>query len=166
MRPSPRTLDEVTPSFPELVGGSRSQLPGEVVLDGEIVAWRHDDDGGHAMPFSEIQKRLGCKQVSQELIAGVPVAYVVFDVIYAEGELTLDRPLSERAQILRGVLPAPSGLRRVRCRTHRPRLSFEPEVEEENSFGMDHSRARHARRLTAAVGANTFSRPWRAAMKA
>ena len=64
-----RTLDEVTPSFPELIG-PLGELPGEVILDGEIVAWRHTDDGGHAMPFSEIQKRLGRKQVGQRTDGG------------------------------------------------------------------------------------------------
>src|SRR5208337_3423353 len=104
-----RTLDEVTPSFPELIGGL-SEFAGEVVLDGEIVAWRDNQDGGHAMPFSEIQKRLGRKQVSQKMIAEVPVAYVVFDVIYAGGELTLDKPLTERALILDRVF---DGAKRV-----------------------------------------------------
>ena len=129
-----RTLDEVTPSFPELVGGL-SELPGEVILDGEIVAWRHNQDGGHAMPFSEIQKRLGRKQVSQQLIAEVPVAYVVFDVIYAEGGLTLDRLLSERAEILDRVF---AGAKRIAPRpmlNAQARLSFEPEVEEETVSG-------------------------------
>ena len=46
-----RTLDDVTPSFPELVG-TLAELPGEAILDGEIVAWQWDDEGGHAMPFS------------------------------------------------------------------------------------------------------------------
>lgn len=61
-----RTLDEVTPSFPELaptLGGFSE----DVILDGEIVAWRHNDGGGHAMPFSGIQKRLGRKQVTRTL---------------------------------------------------------------------------------------------------
>ncbi len=97
--------------------GPLSDFSDEVILDGEIVAWRHNhnEDGGtgapgapdvgamgwgHAMPFGEIQKRLGRKQVSQKLISEVPIAYVVFDVIYAGGELTLDKPLSERSQIL------------------------------------------------------------------
>ena len=83
-----RTLDEVTASFPELVG-PLSEFSGDVILDGEIVAWKHTDDGGHAMPFSEIQKRLGRKQVSEKLIREVPVAYVVFDVIYAAGRRAL-----------------------------------------------------------------------------
>ncbi|MGA2372894.1 MAG: ATP-dependent DNA ligase [Candidatus Korobacteraceae bacterium] len=125
-----RTLDEVTPSFPELVG-PLSEFAGEVILDGEIVAWRDNQNGGHAMPFSEIQKRLGRKQVSEELIAEVPVAYVVFDVIYAGDELTLDKPLSARAQVLDRVF---AGANRVAPRpivNAQGKLLFEPQIEEE-----------------------------------
>lgn len=123
-----RTLDEVTPAFPELKT-PLSELTGEVILDGEIVAWRDNDEGGHAMPFSEIQKRLGRKQVSEQLMQEVPVAYVVFDVLYAEGELTLQKPLSERAAILDRVF---SGARRVEPKpliNAQGQLRFEAEIE-------------------------------------
>jgi len=123
-----RTLDEVTASFPELHGGL-SELTSEVILDGEIVAWRDESTGGHAMPFSEIQKRLGRKQVSPKMITEVPVAYVVFDVIYADGELMLDKPLTERALILDRVF---AGAKRVSPRpvvTAQGSLLFEPEIE-------------------------------------
>jgi DNA ligase-1 len=129
-----RTLDEVTGAFPELVG-PLSDFSDEVILDGEIVAWRHNDDGGHAMPFGEIQKRLGRKQVSQKLISEVPVAYVVFDVIYAGGELMLDKPLSERAQILDRVF---AGAERVAPRpiiNAQGNLIFEPEITEQAASG-------------------------------
>ena len=99
-----RTLDDVTASFPELVG-TLAELPGEMILDGEILAWHWDEEGGHAMPFSSIQQRLGRKRVSDEQIAAVPVAYVVFDVIYAEGALLLDCPLTERTGVLNRLLP-------------------------------------------------------------
>ncbi len=124
-----RTLDEVTGSFPELVA-PLSGFAGEIILDGEIVAWRDDPAGGQAMPFSEIQKRLGRKQVSQKMMTEVPVAYVVFDVIYADGELTLDKPLTERTIILDCVF---AGAKRVAPQpvVHtQGRLLFEPEVEE------------------------------------
>jgi DNA ligase-1 len=129
-----RTLDELTGSFPELVG-PLSDFSDEVILDGEIVAWRHNDDGGHAMPFGEIQKRLGRKQVSHKLISEVPVAYVVFDVIYAGGELTLDKPLSERAQILDKVF---AGAERVAPRpviNSQGNLMFEAEIAEQAASG-------------------------------
>ncbi len=105
-----RTLDDVTASFPELPG-TLAQLPGEVILDGEIVAWHWNDEGGHAMPFSSIQQRLGRKRVSDEQMAAVPVAYVVFDVIYAEGALLLDRPLAERTEVLNRLLPPDGRIR-------------------------------------------------------
>ena len=129
-----RTLDEVTQSFPELKT-PLSELTGDVILDGEIVAWRDNDDGGHAMPFSEIQKRLGRKQVSEQLMKDIPVAYVVFDVLYAEGELTLQKTLSERAAILDRVF---SGARRVAPKpliNAQGQLLFEAEIEPQAPSG-------------------------------
>jgi len=137
-----RTLDEVTPSFPELVG-PLSEFAGEVILDGEIVAWRDSEDGrapsasavgamgrGHAMPFGEIQKRHGRKQVSPELMTEVPVAYVVFDVIYAGGELMLDQPLSERAKVLDRVFAGASRIAPRPVVNAQGKLLFEPQIEE------------------------------------
>jgi DNA ligase-1 len=100
-----RTRDEITESFPELpvaLGG----LPKDAILDGEIVAW-NSSGAGRAFPFSALQQRLGRKKVSVKLMQDVPVAYLVFDVLYVDGELLLDRPLSERARILDNLLAAP-----------------------------------------------------------
>jgi DNA ligase-1 len=100
-----RTRDEITESFPELpvaLGG----LPKDAILDGEIVAW-NSSGTGRAFPFSALQQRLGRKKVSAKLLQDVPVAYLVFDVLYADGELLLDHPLRERARILTDLLAAP-----------------------------------------------------------
>jgi len=61
----------------------------------------------------------------------VPVAYVVFDVIYAAGELTLDKPLAERAQVLDHVF---AGANRVAPRpvvNAQGKLLFESQIEDE-----------------------------------
>jgi DNA ligase-1 len=92
-----RTLDEISASFPELPHALRA-FPEALVLDGEILAW--SETGDQALPFSSLQKRLGRKQVSEELIREIPVVYVVFDVLYAQGRLTIDIPLAERRKIL------------------------------------------------------------------
>jgi DNA ligase-1 len=129
-----RTLDEVTASFPEL-RAPLGDLQGEVILDGEIVAWWHTDEGGHAMPFSEIQKRLGRKQVSARLMQEVPVAYVVFDVLYAGGELALQKPLSDRSAILDRVF---AGARRVEPKpliNAQGQLLFEAEIQPQAPSG-------------------------------
>ncbi len=100
-----RTLDDVSQSFPELIA-TLGKMRADVIFDGEIVAWQHEEDGGHAMPFSSLQQRLGRKQVSEELAAAVPVAYVVFDVILAADGVTLDCPLVERDEIVDRQFPA------------------------------------------------------------
>src|SRR5205807_4851177 len=55
---------------------------------------------GRALPFTHIQQRLGRKSPSAELIRQYPVAYLAFDVLYANSDLTIDRPLHERRAIL------------------------------------------------------------------
>jgi ATP-dependent DNA ligase I len=102
-----RTRDDITESFPELPA-VLAGLPEDVILDGEIVAWSYlsaeSNEPGRALPFSALQQRLGRKKVSEEMMRQVPVAYLAFDVLYARGELLLDRPWRERAQILDQLL--------------------------------------------------------------
>jgi len=131
-----RTRDEITDSFPELVP-ALATLPHEAILDGEVVAWtskqqpcgagaparegmaadvspvqpERGSPNGRALPFSNLQQRLGRKKVTATLMREVPIAYLVFDVLYADGELLLERPLRERAAILDQLL-TPSDLSR------------------------------------------------------
>jgi DNA ligase-1 len=97
-----RTRDEITESFPELPA-ALAGVAHEAILDGEIVAW-NPEGSGRALPFSALQRRLGRKKVSERLMREVPIAYLVFDVLYADGELLLDRPLRERAVILDNLM--------------------------------------------------------------
>jgi len=112
-----RTRDEITESFPELPDTLAGLLQ-DAILDGEIVAWSYltADTGepGRALPFSALQQRLGRKKVSEKLMREVPVAYLVFDVLYAGGELLIDRPLHERGRILDDLLATRSSASRAR----------------------------------------------------
>lgn len=123
-----RTRDEITESFPELPP-ALARLPQDAVLDGEIVAWEYpqrpgDSDAiidehvseaaeekamnmGRARPFTALQQRLGRKKVSQKRLRETPVAFLAFDILYSNGEMIIDRPLSERARILDALLAAP-----------------------------------------------------------
>ena len=110
-----RTLDEVA-EFPELVQPIR-ELPGELIVDGEILAWRDD----RPLPFTELQKRLGRKQVDMWLQQDIPVKFVAFDLLYQNGELLLDAPLAKRKARLDAIFAnAPATLRvagRIECKT-------------------------------------------------
>jgi DNA ligase 1 len=93
-----RTLDRVT-EFPELLGPIRS-IPGDFILDGEIIGWRD----GRAIPFTELQQRLGRKHVDLFTTAQVPVSFVAFDLLLLDGRTLLDTPLVERRLLLERLL--------------------------------------------------------------
>lgn len=127
-----RTLDEISGSFPELQPALRA-FPQPVILDGEILAW--SESLNQALPFSELQKRLGRKKVSQQLIRDVPVVYMVFDILFHEQELVIDRPLSIRRELLeQAFAEVPAGAfnigHAVAAATENPQgaLVFEPGV--------------------------------------
>ncbi len=124
-----RTRDDITGSFPELLE-PLSEFSEAAVLDGEIVAWERNSGIGRALPFSELQKRLGRKQVSKRLRRQVPIALVVFDVLYAGGELVIDRPLRERNRILDRIFAGADPRRRVATINPQGRLAFEPSLGE------------------------------------
>jgi len=123
-----RTRDEITESFPELPD-ALAGLPQDAILDGEIVAWSYlgaeSGEAGRALPFSALQQRLGRKKVSQQMMRRVPVAYLVFDVLYAGGELLIDLPLQERAKRLDELLATPRVPTQARSREAQGQLMLE-----------------------------------------
>ena len=127
-----RTRDDITESFPELPD-VLSGLDKDAILDGEIVAWSYSEgnpnEPGRALPFSALQQRLGRKKVSQELMRQVPVAYLVFDVLYAGGELLLDHGLRERSAILNGLLKTARKYMKARSKESQGQLGFTSEED-------------------------------------
>lgn len=101
-----RTMDEITNRFPELIEPLRS-LPVDVIVDGEIVPASEDV----ILPFSELQKRLGRKNVGTQLLLAVPVVLVAYDLLYWDGKVLIDQPLSERRHLLARIFAERGRLR-------------------------------------------------------
>ncbi len=96
-----RTLNDVSQSYPEIVRALQ-QIPGQFILDGEIVAQRE----GNVLPFRYLQARLQRKVVTPELLAEVPAVYVCFDMLACGNEFLLDDAFVERRKALvENVLP-------------------------------------------------------------
>jgi len=111
-----RTLDRIT-EFPELLGPLRN-ITGDFILDGEIIGWRD----GRAIPFTELQQRLGRKQIDLFTTSQVPVSFVTFDLLLLDGRSLLDIPLAERRLLLERLLakseqPSLQFTRAELCRT-------------------------------------------------
>ncbi len=102
-----RTLDDVTVCYPEVATALRA-LPSGLVLDGEVVA-REIEPGERIAPFRTLQQRLGRKRPSADLVARVPVAYLVFDLLAAGAALVIDEPYRDRrARLARYDWPGPT----------------------------------------------------------
>lgn len=92
-----RDLHEISDAYPEVIASAQTQ-PWDGILDGEVLAFRD----GMALPFIQLQQRLGRKNPSTEMQQQVPVVYVAFDLLaHGDGngtrvEPTLTLPLRER----------------------------------------------------------------------
>ena len=99
-----RTLDEISNRFPEL-HAPLAALSTDVILDGEIITAR----GAAILPFSDLQKRLGRKTVSEELLASTPAVFVAWDVLYAAGRVLINEPLTARRARLEEIISSGIG---------------------------------------------------------
>ncbi|MBV8897767.1 MAG: cisplatin damage response ATP-dependent DNA ligase [Acidobacteriaceae bacterium] len=77
-----RGMEDVTSSFPELTRALK-ELPGNGLIDGEILAWRD----GRALNFNMLQQRLARKSVRATLLAEVPVVFMAYDLLLRDDEL-------------------------------------------------------------------------------
>ena len=93
-----RTRDDVTVQFPE-IALALALAPGEFLLDGEIVAYKE----GRPDSFFRLQRRLGRKAPSNELLAEIPVAFIAYDCLSAAGEPLFDKPWRERRKKLEKI---------------------------------------------------------------
>jgi DNA ligase-1 len=85
--------------FPDLHADAQSLPPG-TVLDGEIVAWRD----GQVLPFAEMQRRIGRKQLGKKILSEVPARFIAFDLLEDGGEDIRTLSLVERRQRLEALL--------------------------------------------------------------
>lgn len=100
-----RGEEPVADGFPEVVAAANA-LPSDAVLDGELLAW----DGGRALPFGELQKRIGRRHVELSLFPEVPVVFMAYDLIELDGQDLRDHPLAARRERLEALLATTSDL--------------------------------------------------------
>jgi DNA ligase 1 len=106
-----RDLRRITGQFPELVDQAMKFGP-ELIADGEIIAF----DEKRRLTFFDLQRRLGRKEHTADLFAGaaadVPVAFVIFDLLWVNGRSLLKTPLRERREQL-GTITLPPQFQRA-----------------------------------------------------
>jgi DNA ligase D-like protein (predicted ligase) len=94
-----RSQHDITGTFPEVARALAAQRHGDLVVDGELVAF-----DGKQTRFGRLQQRLGVAHPEDSLLRKVPVYYYVFDVLYADGRDTRALPLRERKALLKDAV--------------------------------------------------------------
>jgi len=100
-----RNREDITESYPELeeaFARVSEASTGALIFDGEILGW--DLKESRALPFAVLGQRIGRKRVSNAWREQVPVIFMAFDLMYADGALLLSRPLRERRNGLEAVI--------------------------------------------------------------
>jgi DNA ligase-1 len=95
-----RDLHRLTGQFPDLVRAAQG-LPGDLIADGELLAWRE----GRALPFAELQRRLGRQGGDFFLGEEIPVSISFYDLLWRDGRVLLKEPLRTRRELLAAALP-------------------------------------------------------------
>jgi DNA ligase 1 len=91
----------VTERFPEIAAAAEF-LPDGTVLDGEIMPWRD----GQPLPFAQLQRRIGRTKIGPKILAEVPVAVIVYDLLEFGGRDVREQPLSWRREKIAELLSA------------------------------------------------------------
>jgi DNA ligase-1 len=96
-----RTLDDITSGYPEVVAALRGLGQG-LVLDGELMAV-DPDQPRRARSFAALQRRLGRKSPTIEMMSQVPAAFVAYDILAASATLVIQRSWRERRSLLEAL---------------------------------------------------------------
>src|SRR5438874_1421473 len=108
-----RDLRLITGQFPELANQAR-KFQKDLIIDGEIIASQE----GRRLTFFDLQRRLGRTSDGTDLfaraVADVPVAFVIFDLLWLNGRSFLKTSLRERRRYLDDLrLPSQFQITRV-----------------------------------------------------
>ena len=98
-----RRLDNVTKQFPDIVEAIKKRVKAKsFILDSEIVGY--EPKTKKYKPFEAISQRIKRKHNIHEIIKKLPVEVNVFDIIYLDGESTINVLFSKRRKLLERIV--------------------------------------------------------------
>ena len=128
-----RNLEETTHQYPDIIEDALKQLEVEsVILDGEAIGFNKKT--GEFLPFQETIQRKR-KHNIKEIAEQIPLKYLVFDILYLNGEETINLPLVERRKLLNQIVKKGGN------------IEIESHLETENALDVENffNEAKHKR---------------------
>ncbi|MGC9059000.1 MAG: ATP-dependent DNA ligase [Candidatus Aenigmatarchaeota archaeon] len=109
-----RRQENVTKQFPDLVELCKKGIKAdECVIEGETIAI--DAKTGNPLAFQVLSQRIHRKYDIEKMIEKIPIQIHLFDIVYLNGEMLINKPLLERRKILESIIepiPGKFGLAR------------------------------------------------------
>lgn len=90
----------ITDRFPEFAILAKALPPG-TVIDGEVLAWN-----GAPLPFAALQRRIGRKTLSKQVLAEAPAHLLAYDLLEDAGTDLHNAPFDHRRARLEAILAA------------------------------------------------------------
>jgi DNA ligase-1 len=97
-----RRMEDVTRQFPDIVLWAKQLKPEECIVDGEAVAY--DTNRKKTLPFQQLSRRIQRKYDIEKMVKEIPIQVNLFDVLYADGENFMDKPLYDRWKKLKSIV--------------------------------------------------------------
>ena len=96
-----RRLTNVTSSVPDIVELARNSVhASEYLVEGEVVATGRD---GRPLPFQDLMRRFRRVHEIAAMVNTIPLKLYLFDIVYLDGDLLIDRPYEKRWGTLCGL---------------------------------------------------------------
>jgi DNA ligase-1 len=98
-----RRQEDVTKQFPDLVELCKKGIKAnECVIEGEAIAV--DPKTNIPMAFQVLSQRIHRKYDIEKMIEKIPIQIHLFDIVYLNGEMLINKPLIERRKILESII--------------------------------------------------------------
>jgi DNA ligase-1 len=98
-----RRLEDVKKQFPDLVELCNNGLTArECIVEGEVLGMNTKTN--EPLPFQQLSQRIQRKYDIEEMTKEIPIQMNLFDVIYLNGEMLVDKGFSERRKILEKIV--------------------------------------------------------------
>lgn len=100
-----RSLNDRTLQYGELTNITHYCSAQSVILDGEVIALKEGKPSFHQIMKRDSRRKESSVQIAMKQI---PITYMIFDILYLNGQWVTERELQERQNLLRNVItPTP-----------------------------------------------------------
>jgi len=98
-----RRLEDVTKQFPDLIELCKKGLKArECIVEGEVLGISSKTK--LPLPFQVLSQRIHRKYEIKQMVKEIPIQINFFDILYADGKIFVDRPLTERRKVLEKII--------------------------------------------------------------